>query len=91
MMCTVKQSNNSSGFLLASVFIDDELSCIWYMLFNANLVEVEVFSKHYRNLFLFELNGWNELFITVEVFLEIKIESLFNLIDVHFNQFITLK
>ena len=90
-MGTVKKPDDSSSFLLASVLVDDKLGCIWNMLLDANFVEVEVFTKHDRNLFLFKLNGWDELFVVVEVFKEIEIKSLFNLIDVHFDQFITLK
>jgi len=34
----VKQSDDSSGFLLASVFINDILCCLWNMLLDANFM-----------------------------------------------------
>jgi len=87
----MKKPDDSSGFLLASVLIDDILDGLWNMLLDPYFVEVEVFSKHYGNLFLFELGGGNELLIGVEVFKEVEIKSLFYLFNVHFNELITLE
>ena len=87
----MKKPDDSSGFLLASVLIDDILDGLWNMLLDPYFVQVEVFSKHDGNLFLFELGGGNELLIGVEVFKEVEIKSLFDLFNVHFYEFITLE
>lgn len=90
-MGTMKKPDDSSGFLLASVLIDDILDGLWNMLLDPYFVQVEVFSKHDGNLFLFELGGGNELLIGVEVFKEVEIKSLFDLFNVHFYELITLE
>ena len=87
----MKKPDDSSGFLLASVLIDDILDGLWNMLLDPYFVQVEVFSKHDGNLFLFELGGGNELLIGVEVFKEVEIKSLFDLFNVHFYELITLE
>jgi len=90
-MGAVKEPDDSSGLLLASVLVYDVLISLGDVFLDSNLVEVEVLSEHNRNFLVLEFTGWNELFAGVEILEEVEVESLLDLFDVHLNQFVTLK